>query len=457
MRQVTALAVRNLQPRATRYIEWFAGGLGVRVAPSGKKSFIYWYRQGDRKRMLTLGEFPAMSVAEANERHAEARAQMLKGEDPIGLKAEARRAELDRQRQAKLAQATADGRLSVEQLFDEWVRVELTQRTEADGTRHGRKDSGALLRQQFAKRVFPAFGAIPAAEVGKGQVQKLLDDTKLEGKRRTASVLYSALRQMFAFAEDRELVPRSPLATMRKLRAVGRDATRKRALLDWELQRLLQRLPLVGLHPVTVLALRFVLATGQRPGEVAGLPKTELSKDGKLWTVPAARYKTNLDHRVPLSTLAQQIIGEAAAYNTSSAYVFPSPQSVGVALLNRPADWQDRPIDRHSLSRSILRKLGAAKGQGDQVDDGELGLDRFVPHDLRRSTRTGLARLGVPEHVAERVLGHVVQNDMVGVYDQHDYAQERADALELWGQHLQGLLAPPAPAAKRAGRRTAKT
>lgn len=435
MTQLTDLGVKNLQPLATRYIAWFDGGLGVRVSPNGRKSFFYWYRQGKRKRAMPLGQYPATSVKDALRLHNEARAKKLADIDPAAERQERLKAARTATESAAVERAR---RPTMRAVFERWVALDLQPRLDDEGYRQGRKDGGDSARQQFERWVFPTLGDRPAYEVTKGDVMEILDRAKAAGKRRTAGSIFSNLRQMLDFAADREYVDRNPLHALRKLRVVGRATPRKRVLADWELTRLLRRLPLVGIHPVTVLALQLVLATGQRPGEVAGMTKAELSADGTLWTIPGARYKTGETQRVPLSAFALDLLRQAATYNTSSAFVFPSPQAVGVKLGGREHE-PDACIDRHSLSRAVSRKRGTAKPVDTEPDDGELGLEPFVPHDLRRTCRTQLAALGVPEHIAERVIGHKLQG-MMAVYNLHEYLDERRAALERWGQHLASLL-----------------
>lgn len=430
-KQLTAMEVENLKPAAERYTVWGVQGLAVRVDPSGTRTFVYRYRAGDKKRQITLGDYHAKDypLKAALADLAAAVSVRRSGADPV----EKQRADVAQQVEAERQEQA--GLLTMRQLFDQWAATDLAPQVGPDGTRHGRKDGGALLRGQFESHVFPTLGGVPARNVSKADVMGLIDKAKAAGKRRTASVLLSALRQMFDFALDREVVDRNPTAALKKKRIVGKDATRTRVLNadgEWQLVRLLQRLPKVDLHPVTVLALHFVLATGQRPGEVAGMPKAELDKDATLWTIPPERYKTGDVHKVPLSDYARALLVQAAAYNHASAYVFPSPQA-------KPDD--DRPVDRHSLSRAVLRKLGTPTPEGDTPAKGTLGLEPFTPHDLRRTCRTGLSALRVAENVAERVIGHKLQG-MLAVYDHHDHLPERRAALQAWGEHLAALVQP---------------
>ena len=423
----TDIAVRNLKPAAARYIAWFREGFGVRVGPTGGKSFLYFYSFDTKKKMLALGTYPATSVKEALDRHKEASLLRARGIDPAAKLADEKAA-------TEQAAAAVAARPTLRDTFSLWL-ASLAPYVDTDGKQKGRKDGGAVLLLQFRKHVFPTLGDVAVADLSKAALLEVIDSVKATGKRRTASVLFSTFRQFLDWCVDRSKggIEHNPMAPLKRKNIVGTATPRNRALADWELRRLLKRLPTVDLHAVTVLALRFVLATGQRPGEVSAMPKAELDKTGTMWTIPATRYKTKIEHFVPLSAHARGILAEAAKYNSRSAYVFPSPHAV-----TRADDDPDTCIDRHSLSRAVLRKLGTATPEDKDPADGELGLVPFRPHDLRRTCRTQLAKLRVPENVAERVLGHKPEG-IVGTYDTHEYLDERREALELWGAKLDAL------------------
>lgn len=439
--RITPLAVKNLKPRAERYIEWFLGpGLGVRVFPSGAKSFVYWYRQGTKKRLMTLGTFPAMSVAEATEAHKEALKQTTVGIDAA--------AEAKKLKEANRLAATADADRP-------------TLRTVVGELRKhpaflARASSKEVLRQ-IDKDIVPELGDRVFAELRKRDAVLVVDKVRTRGARIGNDCAANFVR-LGKFAVKRGLLEddRNPFrdfertSTPSKDRALGMRDDDQDDDRTWELQRVLQRLPHVGLHPTTVLALLFVLATGQRPGEVAGMPKSELKKDGALWTIPPARYKTAWreanpkPHHVPLSAYAQRLLAIAATYNAGSPWVFPSPREPKAHL------------DPNSLPRAVIRKLGAATPHDEQPAAGTLGVPPFTPHDLRRTCRSWLAALGVQDAVAEKVLGHKLSG-MLGIYNRHSYLDERRAALELWATKLvelapallDTLAAPPAGKAKR--------
>lgn len=132
--------------------------------------------------------------------------------------------------------------VTVRGLFERWRELELVSRTTPGGERMGRRDSGALVLAQCERHVFPVIGDMAAADVRRADILRVLDAQLAAGKRRTAQMIFADLRQMFAFALDRELIAADPMATLKKARIVGTGAERDRALSvnevrDWRARR----------------------------------------------------------------------------------------------------------------------------------------------------------------------------------------------------------------------------
>ena len=389
-KNLTERFLQTIKPPATGRIEFYdqtVKGLSVRVTATGSITFALFYRlPNDRqKRRVTLGQYPALTLGEARQ---QARATLLaaaKGNDPGA-----------EQKAAKRAPTLAD-------LLNEFWERELS-----------RKKSGAEMRRLLEKDALPAWGQRRVRDITRRDVVVLLDKVRDRGAPVTANRLLGRLTRLFHFACERGILDESPCTRLKK----GEEQPRERVLTDTELAAFWQGLDATGMHPATALALRLILVTGQRPGEVSGMTWTEI--DGSWWTIPAERTKNGCDHRVPLTPLAQALIAQARVLAGESAYVFPSPRQNG----------KDKPLAVRSLSRAIDRKYE------------RLGIGKFVPHDLRRSVRTRLAELGVDDIVAERILNHRLQG-LVRVYNRHDYDAEKRTALERWERHLHNIIDRP--------------
>jgi integrase len=185
-------------------------------------------------------------------------------------------------------------------------------------------------------------------------------------------------------------------------------------------------------------ALRLVLVTGQRPGEVIGMHSREL--DGRWWTIPEERSKNKKAHRVYLTDMALDLIGAIP----SDGYIFPSPKNAA------------QPIAGNAMALSLRRNiLGAdpgypVKGEGGRnkkqaakkaenpPPTNRIGVEHFRPHDLRRTVLTGMARLKIPREHRERVVNH--STDLLEeIYNLYDYDDEKRAALTLWAEYLQKI------------------
>ncbi|GEA06570.1 hypothetical protein KUL42_13310 [Alteromonas sp. KUL42] len=181
-----------------------------------------------------------------------------------------------------------------------------------------------------------------------------------------------------------------------------------------------ERLPKLGVSPQVIYALKFIALTGCRPIEVTGARWSEFDFVTMLWTIPCERVKQKKGgdriHKVPITQNMLVMLDELrSAFNyLNSDYVFPSTTSITCA----PGQ---QPIDRHSLSRAVNRKLD------------QLGVPKFVPHDLRRTlaTRLGDSDIGADPIVVEKILNHQLQG-MQKVYNLQEYMLKRREALEKW-------------------------
>ena len=160
-------------------------------------------------------------------------------------------------------------------------------------------------------------------------------------------------------------------------------------------------------YPVYGALLRFILLTATRRNEAGKMRWAELNGD-RTWIIPAARYKTNLDHVIPLSALALSVLPER-----NGEFVF---------------------------TKSGHQAMGGYERHKQAIDEAS-GVSGWVIHDLRRTARSLLSRAGVPSDHAERCLGHVI-GGVRGVYDRHEYFEEKAKAFEALAAQVQRIIDP---------------
>jgi len=232
------------------------------------------------------------------------------------------------------------------------------------------------------------------------------------------------IRSMLNFALDRELVDANVAARIKLIEEPDRD----RVLSDPELAEIWTAAG--NLADPFRRYTRMLILTGQRRREVSDMGYAEVDEAAKLWTVPAVRMKARELHEVPLPALAMTLLDGTADDGEKM------PRGTFVFSTGRRGD---RPISGfNKLKLQLDRHIQAARHARDPKAQP---MAEWRLHDIRRTVRSGLARLRVQPHIAERVLAHV-PGGVEAVYDRHQYRDGKRDALEAWAQHIERILNP---------------
>ena len=245
------------------------------------------------------------------------------------------------------------------------------------------------------KEVLPEWKGRDARTIEPHEVIALLDRIVDRGARVMANRVAALLGQLFKFGIHRRIVNTSPVQLL--YRPGGKEKPRERTLTDDELAALLRDPKAATRFERLTHAILILLLTGQRRGELALARCSDIDFEARTWTIPAENSKTGRGHVVPLSDWAVREFRALQGLAKKSAFVLP-------------ANGGKKPIDPKQLTRGVARC---------QARMQKLGIAPFTLHDLRRTCRTGLARLKVPPHIAERVLNHA-QEKIPGTYDVHD-------------------------------------
>jgi len=386
----TERSIKALKPREKRYELFGDGrkGLGIRVAPSGRKSWIFVYRRNGKLSRITLGTYPDDTLADAHSTHSGLRDLLRAGTDP----AMARRLE-------KHLNVTAP---SVADLADLYL-----ERHAKPMKRSWREDQRIL-----DKDVLSRWGETKAKDIKRRDVIALLDDIVDRGSPIAANNTLAVIRKMFNFAIERSILEDTPC---RAVKAPGKTVARDRVLSDTEIKTFWTALDGAKMTLRSQLVLKLILVTAQRKGEILNAEKSEFDLDNCLWTIPSERSKNKLAHRVPLTLLAMDLLEEARNQSGDSRYLFPSPRG-------------DKPMLGSAVSRAILnnRELFA--------------IDQFTPHDLRRTTASHMTSIGISRLVVAKILNHA-EGGVTAIYDRHGYDKEKRQALIAWGRRLDSILA----------------
>ena len=386
-RTFTDTYLRSLKPRAASYDVTDPGrrGLQVRVFPTGQKSFQLRYRLDGVTRRMTIGPYPAWSLAEAHFAHTEATKLLAKQIDPAAAKLSAR----DHPSHGGTVAALA------EEFMQRYV---LRERKRPE-----------QVQQILDANVLPFWRQRQAKDITPRDVTLLLDKVVDRGKLTMANRVASVVAQMFKFGVQRGLLAASPCVALQ--RPGGKERPRERVLTEDELKTVWPLIDTAAMTPELRVATRLLLLTAQRRGELAHARWEDIDLDNAEWVIPAANAKNGKRHVVPLAPAAVTLFESLKARTGYSPWVLPSPRDESVPIIER------------SLSRAIRN------------NEAHFEVPHFTPHDLRRTAATMLSRLGTPRLVVTKVLNHT-DDTITAVYDQHDYVDEKRLALHSWAEHL---------------------
>jgi integrase len=362
-------------PEGKRKIVWDAvvPGLGIRVTDRGVKSFVLVVRYpgSPNPTPRSLGTYGAITLEAARVKAREWLALIGNGTDP--------------------AQHLAQRR---EQTFQAIAEQYLLRKA---------KDlrSKAWTQSAITRLVYPTLGHRPIAEINRSDIVRLLDRIEDENGSVMATRVLGIINRVMTFHASRTDDFRSPIV---KGMGRGQAQARSRILTDDELRALWKA---GGDYPIFGPLLRFILLTATRRAEAGEMRWGEIN--GIEWIIPAARYKTNIDHVIPLSEMAQSILPD----RRNGEFVFSTN-------------------GRNAIGSYSLHK---------QAIDKAIGVNDWVIHDLRRTARSLMSRAGVPADHAERCLGHVI-GGVRGVYDRHEYYDEKLRAFEALAAQVQRIIEP---------------
>jgi integrase len=375
----------------------------VRQTQTGaSRTWLLRYRWRDEWVRIALGHVPEMSLAEARQCTLELRKVMGDGIDP--RRARPRRRPTPPPLPASAAVSSPDSKHTVNFLVTEFVERHL---------RPHRKNA-AYVERILARDVIPEWSGRDARTIKPREVVELLDKIVNRGSPVMANHVAGILSQLFRFGIHRAILETTPVQLL--YRPGGKEKPRDRVLSDDELRAFLKDPVAATRFDRLSHVLTLLLLTGQRRGELILARWREIDFSARAWTIPDENSKTGRGHVVPLSDSAVKEFQYFRAAAGRSAWVLPASDPT-------------QPLQAKLLTRGVAKCLSRFK---------RLGIAPFTLHDLRRTCRTGLARLRVEPHIAERVLNHA-QERIPGTYDVHDYLEEKREALNRWAEHLTHL------------------
>ncbi len=436
MKQFTERFLVSLKPQEKKYTVREGRGFAFQVLPSGSKSFLYIFELNKQKGYLHIGNYPAISLADARIAYNDAYKLIKRGIDPrVQKKAAAEELADARKKAEDIANtATLIERHIFQTLMDEgipngFVPSTVEQLAAVYFVMYSRENHGIQTQRNLLyalqSGIISSIGRKPITEVRRKDAVMLIQSIASRAPGQAGNVL-KAGRQMFEYALQREWVENQPFLQITKAVPKAISKARERVLDDDEVLQAWTKISKSPSSNSVKRALKMILITAQRPGEVSQMHSDQI-KD-RWWTIPADVAKNGREHRVYLTDMALSLIGGL------KGYIFPSGKDNKGHVAGNTLS---QAINRGYLSNEIIKMVGTRKIKARKAP--YFGMSPWTPHDLRRTARTNMPRIGISDEHAEEVLNHT-KPGIIGVYNKYRYDNEKKDALLKWEVLLLEIL-----------------
>lgn len=387
--------VKNVKPtEATGGVKYADGqGLFLHVRAAGK----YWrmaYRYAGKQKLLALGVYPAVSLADARKRRESARELLADGIDPSAAKRQDR-------------QAKADSMANTfESVAREWLANTASKRAEITQLK---------VKTWLEKDAFPYIGKLPISTIGPRDVlDKVVRKLEARGAIDTAHRVKQLCGQVFRYAVVTGRADRDVTADLRDALATKKTTNHAAITEPKPLGDLLRAIYGYTGHPYTLAALKLAPLVFVRPGELRTAEWAEFDLDGAEWRIPGPKMKMKADHIVPLSTQAVEILRNLHPITGHGQYVFPSLRT------------GERPMSENTVN-AALRAMGYSQ-------------DVHTGHGFRATARTIMDEvLGERVDLIEHQLAHAVKDANGRAYNRTAHLPARREMMQRWADYLDKL------------------
>lgn len=366
-------------------------GLYLELTPAGGRYWRLKYRHSGKEKRLAFGVYPAVSLKDARDLAVNARKVLQAGGDP------------GEQRKTDKAQAAHEAVNTLEAVARDWLAHQ--------GSRWAPVTLGRISASLEAD-IFPTLGSRPLASIKPGEVMAAVKRVEARGAADVAGRVLQRVKAVYRWAVTHERIDTNPMLDLVPSEILKpRQVTHRAAMPDSDLPEFLPKLDAYVGDLQTQQALRFVMLTATRPGEVRGAVWAEFDLDAALWVIPAERMKMRQEHRVPLSTQAIAVLHTMQPLSGDGVLVFPSPS------------YRSKPLSENTLN-SALTRMGY-KGSA-------------TAHGFRALFSTVANECGWKPDVIERQLAHVERNKVRAAYHRSTYMEDRAKLMQWWADYLDG-------------------
>jgi len=392
--KLTDPTVRTAPPKKTPYKLSDGAGMYLLVTPAGQKYWRLKYRFGGKEKTLALGVYPDVKLAKARVKRKAARELLDAGKDP-GLAKKVQK----RQEQIR-AGNTFEG------MAREWHSKQVKRWT----AKHAAK-----VMTSLENNIFPSLGARPIVEITPAELLDVLRVIEHRGALDLAASVLQRCSSVFRYAIASCRLTNNPAADLKG--ALTPPTRRHFSSLDKEdLPEFLKKLDQYNGYKTTQLAIRILMLTFVRTGELRGARWTEFDLDNKLWRIPAERMKMGVEHLVPLSGQAIDCLAELREITGRCDLLFLGRSNI------------DKPMSENTVLYGLYRMGYHGQATG---------------HGFRSTASTILNEMGFPSDAIERQLAHGEKDKVRAAYNKALYLDKRKEMMQTWADYLDSVKDSP--------------
>ncbi|RPD89431.1 DUF4102 domain-containing protein [Neisseria weixii] len=381
--------IKNAKPADKAYKLNDGRGLYLYINTSGGKLWRLDFAIHGKRKTLSIGKYPEISLVEAREAAENARRMVAQGQDPAAMKQQAKQ-----ERRAALLNTFAH-------VTKAWHEKNIMRKG-------WKPNHAARVWRYFETDVFPVIGEMPINEIGKKEIKAVLDKVTERGVSETAEKIRQWIGAVFTYAGFEELTDRNPAALLQGY--IKPSETRPMpALPREELTEFYRRLILADCKPSNRICIMLIMLCFARNKEIRGGQWQEIDFERKIWTIPAQRMKRPREHIIPLSDWAIELLNELHGQTGDTPYLFPSRTAA------------DGYISENTAGK-IINSMGY------------YGI--ATPHGFRSLASSVLNEQGYNPDAIERQLAHIEENRIRAAYNRADYMAERTEFMQWYSDLL---------------------
>ncbi|ANZ07321.1 integrase domain-containing protein [Klebsiella pasteurii] len=389
-RPLTNNEILKAKPREKDFTLHDGDGLFLLVKTTGKKLWRFRYQRpnSDSRTNLSLGSYPALTLATARQIRDQHLTTLAQGMDP--------------QQQQELA--SEQRQIELDSIFStvaaNWFQIKSKSVTE---------DYAKDIWRSLDKDVFPAIGSIPVQEIKARTIVEALEPIKARGALETVRRLVQRVNEIMIYAVNTGLIDANPASGV----GMAFEKPKKQnmpTLRPEELPKLMRSLSMSNLSVSTRCLIHWQLLTLVRPSEASGARWAEIDLNTKLWTIPAERMKAKREHIVPLSPQALEVLEIMKPISVHREHLFPSRGNPKLPMNSQTAN-------------AALKRIGYG--------------GKLVAHGLRSIASTAMNEAGFNSDIIESALAHVEKNEVRRAYNRSTYIEQRKKLMNWWGSKIQ--------------------